>query len=70
LEQQRKQKGFAAVPTKVEPTGDGAILTVYTDQIDLRNKTVQGEFAGLDSLVFVVDGVRIAYRISALPVKR
>ena len=63
MEQQRLQKGKASVPTKVRPTSDGAILTIYTDQIDLRNRIVQGQIAGSDSLIFVVDGLRIAYKL-------
>lgn len=68
--QQQLRKVAVGVPTKVEPTNDGAILTAYTDQFDLRNKQVQGQFVGIDSLVFIVDGVRIAYRLPPAPVKQ
>jgi len=70
MQQKQLRKGADAVPTKVEPTRDGAVLTAYTDLFDLRNKTVQGEFSGADSLIFIVDGIRIAYKLSSLPVKQ
>src|SRR3972149_399737 len=69
-EQQRMRKAGAFIPTKVVPTADGAILTIYTNQLDLQSKTVQGEFAGRDSLIFVVEGVRIAYKLPSFPVKQ
>ncbi len=70
MQQKQFRKGADTVPTKVEPRPDGALLTAYTDQFDLRNRSIQGEFAGADSLVFIVDGIRIAYKLSALPAKK
>ena len=68
-EQQRLQKGVTSVPTKVSPTNDGAILTIYTDRISLQNRAVQGQFAGSDSLIFLVDGIRIAYKLPPAALK-
>lgn len=69
LEQQRLQKGITSVPTKVKPTPDGAILTIYTDLVDLQHRAIQGQFAGNDSLIFLVDGIRIAYKVHSAAVK-
>ncbi len=67
-EQQLQKKVSAR--TKVELTRDGAVLTIFSDDIDLRQKTLQAEPIAGDSLVFSVDGKMLIYKLPGAALKQ
>lgn len=66
---QRQKQLLAKAPTLVEQTDDGILLTVFTDEINLQKEKVRGEMAGRDSVVFLIDGKRIIYKLPQAALK-
>jgi hypothetical protein len=69
LSQKMQQQMSSSVLTMLRQTDEGVFLTVFSDTLDLERGAVRIEQISEDSLLLIIDGTTIGYKIPRVTVK-